>query len=383
MIPRDPQAGITGIAARLSPEAFRAEQEALGQCWTFLGFEWQVSQPNDWFRTMLGGRSIIVQRFEKGISAFENKCAHRGFPLRHEDKGSGPLICGFHHWRYNAEGLALGIPECPAMFDTTPRDLDARLNRVEIAQAGPMLFGRFAGGPDVSFEEWMGPGLPILRHLAGQVSPSKAIYERVVKANWRYMIDISLDDYHIVAVHPSTFGKDGYLKPENVHYARFGAHSAYLPGGEPGALAAMAEACARGDYVPHRYRIFQFFPTLIFAIVKIADAFGDTYWALTVQRLVPEAHDRTRSISTFFPLAPKPEGKSHKALQRKLTWPGMMAGFKYYGAKVHEEDNEACEKLQASARLDDPAPYFAKHEERISWFDETYRAILSGEMPRA
>lgn len=383
MIPRDPQAGITGMAARLSPEAFLAEQEVLGRCWTFLGFVWQVAQPNDWFRTTLGGRSIIVQRFERGISAFENKCAHRGFPLRHEESGHGPLICGFHHWRYNAEGLALGIPECAAMFDTIPRALDARLNRVELAEAGPMLFGRFAGGPDISFEHWMGPGLPILQHLAGQVSPSKAVYDRVVKANWRLMIDISLDDYHIVAVHPSTFGKGGYLKPGNVHYARFGAHSAYLPGGAPGELEAITLSCALGEYEPHRYRIFQFFPTLIFAIVKIAEAFGETYWALTVQRLVPEAPNRTRSISTFFPLAPRGDAPGLAGLRRRLIWPGMLAGFRFYGARVHAEDNAACEKLQASARLDDPAPYLARHEERIAWFDESYRAVMRGEMPRA
>ncbi len=102
----------------------------------------------------------------------------------------------------------------------------------------------------------MGPGLPILKHLAGQVSPSKAIYERVVKANWRYMIDISLDDYHIVALHPSTFGKDGYLKPENVHYARFGAHSAYLPaasrgaGGDGGGLRAGRIRAASLSHLP-------------------------------------------------------------------------------------------------------------------------------------
>lgn len=383
MTPRDPAAGITGIAARVSPEAFQAEQDRLGRCWTFLGFDWQVRNPNDWFRTTLGGRSIIIQRFEKGLSAFENKCAHRGYPLRHEDRGNGALVCGFHHWRYNAEGMALGIPECPAMFGVTPRELDARLNRVELAQVGPMIFGRFAGGPDISFEAWMGPGLPVLKHLTRDLAPAKPGYERVVQANWRFLIDISLDDYHIVAVHPSTFGKSGYLNPEQVHYARFGAHSAYLPGGGPGALEEMAQACARGEYAPHRYRILQFFPTLIFAIVKIADAFGDTYWALTVQRLVPEAHDRTRSISTFFPLAPKAEGTDRKAIQRRLTWPGMLAGFRYFGARVHSEDNEACEKLQAHARLDDPTPYLAKHEARIGWFDEAYRTVMQGGMPGA
>jgi phenylpropionate dioxygenase-like ring-hydroxylating dioxygenase large terminal subunit len=378
---RDPSAGIAGIAARVSADGFLAEQEVLGRCWTLLGFDWQIPNVNDWFRTTLGARSVIVQRFEKGISAFQNKCAHRGYPLRKEEKGSGALVCAFHHWRYNAEGLALGIPECPAMFGVSPRELDARLNRVEIAQCGSMIFGRFAGGPAGSLEQWMGPGYAIVQHLTERVKPSRARYDRLVNANWRYMIDISLDDYHIVAVHPSTFGKDGYLKSENVHYARFGAHSAYIAGGESGAIEAFAEDCAAGTFQPSRYRILQFFPTLIVAVVKAADFGGEPYWFLTVQRLVPEAYNRTRSISTFFPLSPLPEARGSDALRRRLVWPGMTAGFRYFAVRVHDEDNAACEALQAHARLDDPAPYFAKQEERIDWFDEAYRRIMAGEMP--
>lgn len=122
-------------AARVSSEAFAAEREALATCWTFLGFEHQVAVADDWFRTMIGGRSIIVQRFKLGLAAFEKKCAHRGYPLRHSDRGNGPLLCGFHHWRYNHEGLALGIPNCLDMYGTTPRELRAKLRSVELAQA--------------------------------------------------------------------------------------------------------------------------------------------------------------------------------------------------------------------------------------------------------
>ncbi|WP_367268032.1 hypothetical protein [Reyranella sp.] len=35
-----------------------------------------------------------------------------------------------------------------------------------------------------------------------------------MKANWKFCHQINLDDYHIVAVHPGTLGKQGYLKPE-------------------------------------------------------------------------------------------------------------------------------------------------------------------------
>lgn len=89
---------------RLSAEGFAREQAVLGKCWNFLGFDHQIPDPNDWFVARLGGKSVFVQRFETTIAAFENKCAHRGFPLREGTSGNGPVLCGLHHWRYNAEG---------------------------------------------------------------------------------------------------------------------------------------------------------------------------------------------------------------------------------------------------------------------------------------
>jgi phenylpropionate dioxygenase-like ring-hydroxylating dioxygenase large terminal subunit len=371
-------APLDDTAARLSPEAFAKEQDLLGKSWTFLGLERDIPNTNDWFTAELGGRSVVIQRFEAGIRGFENRCRHRGYPLRIGKKGNGALVCGFHHWRYNADGLALGIPECPTMFGKTPRELDARLDKVEIAQAGSLLFGRFAGGADVSLEAWLGPAFPIIEHVTKIADAPSGQFERVVHANWRYMMDISLDDYHIVAVHPTTFGKGGYIPDEVIHYARFGAHSAYLAGGNSDTLAEMAEQCRAGTWHPTRYRIFQIFPSLIVSVVWAVNYLGDRYWFLALQHLTPEAHDRTRSLSRFFAFSHEPAGVSRN-LVRRLAWPTIKTGFRLYARRVHVEDNEACEKLQKVARPGDPPPFIAKQEQRVAWFSDSYRRVLSGE----
>lgn len=375
------------VSARHDPRAFAGEQARLGKIWTFLGLTSDVAGLNDWFRASLGGRSILVQRFEAGLRAFENRCAHRGYPLRTETRGNGALVCGFHHWRYNADGLALGIPECPAMFGKTPRELDARLEPVEIKTCGGMIFGRFKGGDEIPLKEWLGPGYAILSHisdgLAGSLVRPVSIFEQVVQANWRYMMDISLDDYHIVAVHPSTFGQEGYIPAGNIHYARFGAHSAYFSGGEADELARFARDCEAGTFMPARYRILQIFPTLIVSMVRALRFNGDSYWFLVLQHLIPEAHDRTRSVSRFFPLRQPETDSLPRRLIRKAFWPGTSLGFRFYARRVHMEDNAVCETLQASARPDDPPPRLARQEERIGWFSESYRRVMAGETPAA
>jgi phenylpropionate dioxygenase-like ring-hydroxylating dioxygenase large terminal subunit len=366
-----PAARPDWVCAMTNENDFKAEQAALGRLWTFLGFASDIPETNDWFRTTLGGRSIFVQRFEIGIRAFENRCAHRFFPLRTEDKGRGPVVCGFHHWRYNAEGLALGIPKCMEMFGKTPREMDARLPSVEIALCGTMIFGRWPDGPDGSLDDWLGAGRDILAHLVSS-PPASNRFERSVAAHWKLLMAISLDDYHIVAVHPTTFGKNGYLPQEIVRYIRFGSHSAYMPGGSEAALEEMAEACRREGYVPKRYRIFQFFPNLIVAQIRATNYLGESYWFVLVQHLIAEAHDRTRSISRFA-LLPFPAGApTWRQWARRHALPWIKLGFKYYARKVHIEDNEACETLQEATSLVNGPPILAAQEERVRWFEEEY-----------
>lgn len=365
-------------AARVSAEAFAAEREALATCWTFLGFEHQIPAANDWFRTILGGRSIVVQRFDRSIVAFENKCAHRGYPLRQHDKGNGPLVCGFHHWRYNQDGLALGIPNCPDMFGKPPRELNARLKRVELAQVGGMIFGRFADPEGPSLETWLGPAFAILKHTSTFMQKEASRIEYEVNAHWRYIHEISLDDYHIVAIHPSTFGKDGYIPGDEAHYDRIGPHSVYFRGGNPKSLPDMVRQCENGEFVPERYRILQIFPGLVVSFVHATHYLREGYWYAVVLQILPLAHDRSKLISCSFRIPQPASTQVWRRAARALAWPTVDRIFDFFTRRVLAEDNAACERLQEQAAIDDPPPRLALHEQRIGWFEEAYALAVSG-----
>ena len=365
-------------AARVNPEAFADERTALATCWTFLGFEHQVAAVDDWFRTVLGGRSIVVQRFKQGIAAFENKCAHRGYPLRHTDSGNGPLLCGFHHWRYNHEGLALGIPNCVDMYGTTPRELDARLRPVELAQAGSLIFGRFADPDGPSLEAWLGSAFPILEHVSSSMRKPAGRAEYDVNAHWRYIHEISLDDYHIVAIHPSTFGKGGYMPGCETRYDQIGPHSMFFRGGSANSLPEMVRQCEEGAFVPERYRILQVFPGLVVSFVHATHYLGDGYWYLVVLQILPLAHNRSKIISHSFRMPQPKAARAWRRVARALAWPTVDLLFGFFARRVLREDNVACEHLQEQAALDDPPPRLALHEERIGGFEEAYALAVSG-----
>ena len=353
--------------------SFEQEQAQIGQIWTLLCLTTDIPNDGDWICATLGGRSVFVQRFGDSLRGFENICAHRFYPLRTNKKGNGPIRCGFHHWQYNKDGFAVGIPKCEEMFGVTPRELGARLRPVEVATCGILIFGRFSNTHhSETLEQSFGEAFPILQAM-WSLKRAPHYIETDIAANWKLLYHITLDDYHIVAVHPGTFGKNGYLPTNAVRYYRLGQHSAYFYGGDDDELKRMADECRRGDYRPANYRIIQFFPNLLALHVEAA-----MNWYVLIQQYVPVAPGRTLSRSWFF-RAPFPPPKRNwlHGLLRRLVAPFVPFVLSFYIRKIFSEDNSACERIQTVAHQIKGFPILGRHEERIAWFEEAYANIMA------
>jgi len=357
----------------IDPQAFAHEQRCLAYAWTFLGFTTDLAKDGDWFRTTLATRSVFVQRVGSELKGFENVCAHRFYPLRTKDRGNGPIVCGFHHWRYDGDGCAIGIPKCQENFGTVSRALGARLDPIEIATCGALVFGRFpAPLKRESLEDFLGPGFAILAALSRSRSSPRTL-SMPVAANWRLNLHISLDDYHTVALHPTTFGKSGYVRREDISYVRFGRHSAFLNTSKPDAFAEMSAACADGSYRATHYCIFQMLPNLIVALFRSDGVFFHCY----VQQSVPVAHNRSVQRIWVYP-APFPADHAWPVRwTRLLSDPIRNRLLPHYVRRVGREDNGACERLQAVAHQVDKAPFLSAVEERVGWFEQSYRQLVA------
>jgi phenylpropionate dioxygenase-like ring-hydroxylating dioxygenase large terminal subunit len=359
------------------PQAFAHEQRCLRYTWTFLGFTGDVAKDGDWFRALLATRSVFVQRFGSELKGFENVCAHRFHPLRTKDKGNGPIVCDFHHWRYDKDGLAIGIPRCQENFGTVSRALGAHLAPIEIATCGTLIFGRVpAPEKREPLEDFLGPGFAILEFLSRPAHKSLAM-SQALAANWKLGLQISFDDYHPVAVHPTTFGKSGYLERAKLTYARFGVHSAFITSDRPGVFEEMSAACANASFRPTCYSILQILPHFLLALFRTD---GENY-TCCIQHFAPLAHDRTLFRAWLYPAPIAVEGRWTARLWRQLGEPFRRPLVSYYARRVMREDNRICEGVQTVAHQIERPPYLAALEERIGWFEQSYRRLIAeGEM---
>ena len=67
-------------------------------------------------RTMAGNHDIAVWRSASGvISAWENRCPHRGMRLSHGFVRGETLACAYHGWHFSCEGFCHYIPAHPEL----------------------------------------------------------------------------------------------------------------------------------------------------------------------------------------------------------------------------------------------------------------------------
>ena len=61
-------------------------------------------------RRLLGDDVVLWRAASGRLSAFENRCAHRAFPLSHSLIDGEQLVCGYHGCTYDHDGTCTHIP---------------------------------------------------------------------------------------------------------------------------------------------------------------------------------------------------------------------------------------------------------------------------------
>jgi choline monooxygenase len=186
------------------PSVFAAEQARIfAKEWHFLGHVNEAAQPGDYFTARIAGQNILVARGQDGVlRAFHNVCQHRAHELL-EGRGNAPLIvCPYHAWSYRCDGSLKAVSGKAAAANIDVGKI--RLTEIRTDVLAGFLFGTL--DLDATPLTELAPGLekeildhvPMARDLVLLAESGGA-----VEANWKVMLENSLECYHCETRHKS------------------------------------------------------------------------------------------------------------------------------------------------------------------------------------
>jgi p-cumate 2,3-dioxygenase alpha subunit len=207
----DPQRAIFRVhrSTMTSPEILAEEWKRIfDRSWLYVGHESEVPAPGDYRRRTVARRPLIFLRNTHGdINVLFNTCTHRGALVCRQDAGNAANFqCFYHAWTFDSDGALVGLPGqegYPPAFDR----LELALQRpARVASHRGMWFVSFDPGIE-DLSTWLGPvadQMDLTLEAADVVGGWEALAGSsrfTVKANWKLLVENSVDSYHFPTVH--------------------------------------------------------------------------------------------------------------------------------------------------------------------------------------
>lgn len=354
-----PPAGYDAALLYTSPGYFEAEQAMLAaRCWQFIGTTSELARSNTWLRAQVWGADVFVQNFGGELRAFSNVCQHRGFPIRRDREGVGPAVCGFHAWRYDENGVPVGVARNDDLFRFTREEKRGlSLPRLRVETCGQFVFvARDEQVPPL--RDYLGRYAVLLETISSRLGARRQRATAEPRANWKLCYEVTQDEYHVQFVHPESFRADP-IPVWGCVYERDGLHSQLLRRRTADwSFGSFWDDAGRGEYEFAGYKIHHLFPNMLVAVAR---------GVIVVTSFVPLAPDRTSTEYRMFEVTTDPYDDN--------WWTAAIAT----DVRISGEDREVAEaQQQVMAQVIRP-PVFGALEERLAWFHEAYDDLIGRE----
>lgn len=340
--------------------------------WVFAGMAFEL----DGLRhrgLRVGATDLVLQRDKNGLArAFLNVCAHRHAQLCTHGLHEGALRCPYHGWVYDRQGVPVGIPQPQAFPAVVAAPQNHRLTEFSCESAGQFVFVRLStDGP--SLQEFLGPEYAFLQQASAGMDRLLDEFREDVGANWKVVIENSLEGYHVPAVHSQTFMQvagmantsDGPPPRDDLSHPLHSSmvhpvQAAWLARFQRSVEPRLGRWPTRLPHYTHRH---------IFPNLTVTSFMG---YSFHVQVFEPTAAERTtvhsRTVGVCFQ---DQQETGRRMLQR------MHDDNHAFTRRVFAEDGDICARVQAGVRqARRPAVLAQGLEDRVAHFQNAYMGQL-------
>ena len=338
--------------------------------WIFVGLKLEL-EGGKHCGVKVAETEVLIQIDKAGQPrAYRNVCSHRHAQLCSLGKHEGAVRCPYHSWIYNDEGIPMGIPQRQAFPEVVANPAAYRLHEFACDTAGQFIFVRLSNDGK-SLQEYLGDEYDFLYRASQGMVNVHDEFHCDVEANWKVVIENSLEGYHVPAVHNKTFMqvegmKRGYDSP--VDKLDNPLHSSMTHPAEPSWLKSF-ERRAEPKIGNWAWRFPCYTHHLIFPNLTVTSFLGYSYH---IQRFEPTATNLTnvhsRSIGMRF--------EQQNPVGEKMI-SQIYADSQAFINRLFAEDGTICKSVQLGLNSAvNNAVIGVGIEARVAHFHRAYMAMI-------
>lgn len=208
----------------ISPELFAKERDRVfRKAWLFAGLTRDLDRPGSYLVrdfASLKASVILVRGKDDQIRGFHNVCRHRCNKLL--DNTTRParadaFVCEYHGWTYDLQGRLTDMPDPDGVMNAE----GLGLARVHTETWSGFIFVNFDPRPRQTLREFLGEAYDGALSKYDFDQPMESwTWSTEVKANWKVVLDLFSESYHLRFVHQESVRRL-YSNKENPfgHYA--------------------------------------------------------------------------------------------------------------------------------------------------------------------
>lgn len=175
--------------------------------WMIVGHVSEIPNAGDFMTLNVAGERCLTVRGKDGVvRSFHNLCRHRGSRVVDTDFGTcrNAITCPFHGWSYKLDGSLRSIPRADTFGDLDASTMGLKTLDQEIWMG--FVFVRFKRGetPGPSVAEMTAPVADeVSAYRLGDMKPLADRWRFEFDVNWKAMLDVDNEGYHVPIAHPS------------------------------------------------------------------------------------------------------------------------------------------------------------------------------------
>lgn len=188
----------------------KERQEIFSKAWVYVGHESEIPNKSDFVTRDLVGRPVIFNRDRNGdVRVMLNSCVHRGASLcRHSSGNAKIFTCFYHGWAYRNSGELVNVPGSEDFKSDPIKVYKGLQSPSKVDHYRGFYFANFDENAE-DLEDFLGEAKYFIDLVADQSPEGITILEGTqtytTEANWKLLMENSIDGYHARSVHHTYF----------------------------------------------------------------------------------------------------------------------------------------------------------------------------------